>query len=57
MTDSTDGAWKSQAKTSALWRNKELREIWAGKKRKMEGQREGEEEKEEERGGEKVALV
>lgn len=23
MTDSTDGAWKSTAKTSALWSNKE----------------------------------
>lgn len=23
MTDSTDGAWKSPAKTSALWSNKE----------------------------------
>lgn len=39
MTDSTDGAWKSPAKTSALWSNKEpesQREKY-GWKRKKDG--------------------
>lgn len=36
MTDSTDGAWKSPAKTSALWSNKEprsQREKYGGKEK------------------------
>lgn len=50
MTDSTDGAWKSPAKTSALWRNKEpgshrekygwKREGW-GEGRQREGCKKG----------------
>lgn len=36
MTDSTDGAWKLPAKTSALWSNKEAeleRKIMGGKEK------------------------
>lgn len=63
MTDSPDGAWKSPAKTSALWHNKEpeshrekygwKRERW-GEGRQREAATEGEEEGEREReeGGE-----
>lgn len=43
MTDSTDGAWKSPAKASALWRNKESRRgrNMAGERREGFGGQEG----------------
>lgn len=68
MTDSTDGAWKSPAKTSALWSNKEpeshrekygwKRERW-GEARQREAAREGEKEgaREREEGGEGGACL
>lgn len=66
MTDSTDGAWKSPAKTSALWSNKEpkshrekygwKRERW-GEARQRERVRRRENEREREKRVEKVVLV
>ena len=62
MTDSTDGAWKLPAKTSALWRNKEpesQREKYGWKRERQgdKGQRQGEEEGDGEEGGEGGACL